>query len=49
MQNIQIPLDVFNAVLQQLGSLPWAQVAPLMQKLQETARPVESTEEASAK
>lgn len=44
MRNIEIPHDVFNAVIQTLSALPWAQVAPLMQKLQETAKQVEQPE-----
>lgn len=44
MKSVQIPTDVFNAVIQTLSELPWGRVAPLMQQLQETVKHVEQPE-----
>ena len=47
MENVTLPTQLFNAILQYLGNQPYAQVFPLIQAIEKELAPKEQVEDAS--
>jgi hypothetical protein len=47
MENVTLPTQLFNAILQYLGNQPYAQVFPLIQAIEKELAPKEQIEDAS--
>jgi hypothetical protein len=47
MENVTLPTQLFNAILQYLGNQPYAQVFPLIQAIEKELAPKEQVEDGS--